>query len=359
VFTDSRRRVERIAFLINQRAGSTVAFAHHGSLSREVRQAVEHRLVSGDLPCVVATGSLELGIDIGWVDEVILAGSPAEAAMALQRVGRSGHGVGMVSRAQIMPFNGMDLVLAAALEGAIQEREIEATKTIENPLDILAQIILALCLEKKRHIDELYQILRGFFPFRTLPRSAYDGVVRMLTGYYAETRVRELRNRLYLDGETGELSADDGVLSLLYSSGGVIANRGYYSLRLQDGVKIGELDEEFVWERRVGDSFHFGTRSWRITTIGSESVEVAPLDRPADFTPFWKAEAMFRSPVLVRRVLELFDRFERSPKSIAEIDGLSPDAREALLDFIRNQRETQGSAPLPGMNHIPIEIIDD
>jgi ATP-dependent Lhr-like helicase len=374
VFTDSRRRAERIAFLINRRAEELgagqnapqqVAFAHHGSLSREVRRAVEQRLAEGRLPCVVATGSLELGIDIGSVDEVILAGSPGASATALQRIGRSGHGVGMVSRGRIIPFNGMDLVMAAALEGAVRDREIEETYPIENPLDVLAQIILALCVEKKRHTEELYQTLRGFYVFRTLPRSAYDGVIRMLTGYYAAARVRELKPRLYLDREEGtgadtprgELTATEGVLPLLYMSGGVITNRGYYSLRLPDGTKIGELDEEFVWERRLGDSFEFGTRSWSITAIGPEAVEAVPLDKPSDYAPFWKAEAVFRSPLLVRRVLELFDRFSDSNTVTAA--GLSESARENMRSFILNQQNAQGPVPLPGLNRFPIEIIED
>ncbi|MDR1249264.1 MAG: DEAD/DEAH box helicase, partial [Treponema sp.] len=237
VFTDSRQRAERIAFLINRQAGEAgaeqqIAYTHHGSLSKEMRQAVERRLAEGRLPCVVATGSLELGIDIGSVDEVILAGTPGSAATALQRLGRSGHGVGLTSRGRIIPFHGMDLVAAAALSSAIGEKEIEEIRAIENPLDVLAQIVLALCVEKKRHTDELYQTLRGFYVFRNLDRPSYDGVIRMLTGHYASARIRELKPRLFLDREPGtdalrgELSAADGTQSLLYLSGGVIANRG-------------------------------------------------------------------------------------------------------------------------------------
>ncbi|MDR2109683.1 MAG: DEAD/DEAH box helicase, partial [Spirochaetaceae bacterium] len=373
VFTDSRRRAERIAFLLNRRAGPGTAFVHHGSLAREVRRAVERRLAEGRLKCVVATGSLELGIDIGAVEEVILAGSPGAAAAALQRIGRSGHGVGMTSRGRLVPFNGPDLILAAALGGAIGDREIEETRPSTNPLDILAQIILALCAEKSRHIDELYQTLRTFYAFRTLARHPYDQVIRMLTGRYAlppdgenpgregiagTTRIRELKPRLYLDAASGELSAADTVLTLLYSSGGVIPSRGYYSLRLPDGTKIGELDEEFVWERRPGDSFDFGARSWRITAIGSEAVEAVPLEKPADHAPFWRAEAVYRSSLLSRRILELFDALAGRPGALDGL-GLSGPAGEQLLDFVRRQRRAQGHVPLPGMAFLPIEIVDD
>jgi ATP-dependent Lhr-like helicase len=365
IFTDSRRRSERIAFLLNQRAGETVAFAHHGSLSREIRRGVEQRLAEGRLPCVVATGSLELGIDIGAVDEVILAGSPGLASAALQRIGRSGHGVGMTSRGRIIPFHGMDLALAAALAGAVRDREIEDARSIENPLDILAQIILALCAEKKQHRDELYRTLRGFYIFRSLSRGSYDQVLGMLAGRYQNIRLRELKPRLYLDGETGELQAVDGVLTLLYTSGGVITNRGYYSLRMADGTKIGELDEEFVWERRLGDHFDFGSRPWRITGISSEAVEVVPLERAEEYTPFWKAEVQFRGSVLTGRILELFDLFReegRSPESLSallENRGLTGEAVRVLTEFIQKQRSVQGKVPLPGENHVPVEVIDD
>ncbi len=154
VFTESRRRAERLCYFINQEVAlqegvnGAVAFTHHGSLSKELRQSVEKRLAAGTLPCVVATASLELGIDIGSVDEVVLAGSPGSVSQALQRIGRSGHSVGMVSRGLLFPFHGMDLLLAAALKGAVEDRDIEEVRPIENPLDILAQMILALCIEK-------------------------------------------------------------------------------------------------------------------------------------------------------------------------------------------------------------------
>jgi ATP-dependent Lhr-like helicase len=366
VFTDSRRRAERISYLINERAGKTAAFAHHGSLSREVRRAVEIRLAEGRIPCVVATGSLELGIDIGSAAEVILAGSPSSSSGALQRIGRSGHGVGMVSRGRLIPFHGLDLIAAAALGEAVAEREIEESRGIENPLDVLAQIILALCTEKSWTADGLYQVIRGFYPFKTLPRSSYEAVLEMLAGRYGKERIRELKPRLYREGEGGGalLTAVPGTLLLLYSSGGVITNRGSYSLRLSDGTKIGELDEEFVWERRLGDSFDFGTRPWTIVSIGAEAVEVIPRGEGADYTPFWKGDAAFRSPVLARRIMEFFDLCKRRGPGALGTEGftqggLSPAAQKALGDFIRSQQRVQGRAPLPGPDSLPVEILDE
>jgi ATP-dependent Lhr-like helicase len=393
VFTDSRRRAERLSFLINEKAGSKLAHTHHGSLALEERRAVEKRLAAGHLPCVTATSSLELGIDIGSVAEVILAGSPQSAAAALQRIGRSGHGVGQVSKGTLIPFHGMELLLAAALAGAVAERDIEETFPIKNPLDVLSQIILSLCAERERNEDELFKTIRGFYPFRDLNRYSFDQVLLMLTGHYSENGgteftgiesientkpVRELKPRLYLDRETGILTAGKSVLYLLYGSGGVIPNRGLYSMRLENGVRIGELDEEFVWERRVGDEFDFGSRSWRIKAIGSEAVEVIPLDKPSYYTPFWKGDAVFRSPVLADRILGLLDRFneerapgEKAPVNIsssrparsqaaplfADIPGLSENARGELIAFLGSQRRDQGGLPLPGTGAILIEVI--
>jgi ATP-dependent Lhr-like helicase len=367
VFVDSRRRAERLCYFLNTEAAvlharnggrfeGPAAFTHHGSLSKELRRDVERRLAEGTLPCVVATASLELGIDIGSVDEVVLAGSPSSVSQALQRIGRSGHGVGKTSRGRLFPFHGMDLLLAAALKGAVEERDIEEIRPVENPLDILAQLILALCTEKTWNMEELYTRLRGFYVFRELARDSFNRTVRMLAGLGEKGRLRELKPRIWLDKLTETIGALDGSLLLLYASGGVIANRGLYSLRLADGVKIGELDEEFVWERRLGDCFDFGGRGWRIISIGAESVEVAPLNVPADFIPFWKAGAVFRSPKLSGRLLSILDQYNAAGE--AGISGLPEQSNTALTDFLDSQRAAQGGLPLPGSGLITVEIID-
>ncbi|MDR1306347.1 MAG: DEAD/DEAH box helicase [Treponema sp.] len=353
VFTDSRRRAERIAYLVNTAAGERLALCHHGSLSKEVRRDVEQSLVRALVPCVVATSSLELGLDIGAVDEVILAGAPSSCAQTLQRVGRAGHGAGRTSRGRLLPFHGLDLLLGAVMAEAVADREIERIRPVKNPLDILAQIVLALLTEKARDDGELYAEIRGFRVFRDLDRPSFDGVIAMLTGRL----FRELEPRLYRDTD-GKLYPSAGVLSLLYSSGGVIPGRGLYSMRLPDGTKIGELDEEFVWERRLGDSFDFGARPWTITAIGSEIVTVTPRTESADFTPFWKADVPFRSSELSLRILRFFGRLNNPGIPGTVFPGLSEEARRTLEDLLARQKEVQG-VPFGDGSHIPLEIIDD
>jgi hypothetical protein len=243
----------------------------------------------------------------------------------------------------------MDLLAAAALEGAVRDREIEELRPVKNPLDVLAQIILALCVEKRRNIDELYGLLRGFYVFRDLDRASCEGVIRMLAGQGRGGRLRDLKARLYLDGVTGEITAAGGSLLLLYSSGGVIANRGMYSLRLAgdggtQGTKIGELDEEFVWERRVGDCFDFGSRGWRIVSIGPEAVEAAPLEKPVNYIPFWKAGAVFRSPVLSKRIMALLDRYRAGEEGTFE-------SWPALKKFLDAQQRVHTSQHICSIQH--------
>ena len=379
VFTDSRRRAERMAFLLNEAAGPGTAWAHHGSLAREARLVVEERFKAGELKCVVATASLELGIDIGSVDEVILAGAPPEVSSALQRAGRSGHGVGHVSKASVYPFHGMDLLLAAAVVEGAEARDVEALRIPRAPLDILAQQVLALATERERHCDELFDVIRSYPPFERLARSLFDSTLDMLAGRYAvrgpgaASRIRELEPRVYFDRSTGMVRARDSARFLLLSSGGAIADRGHYSMRMAGSkTRIGELDEEFVYERKVGDAFSMGTQSWKIVDIGPEAVEVAPLGHGADFIPFWKAEGRFRSPVVTERLLGLLDRFSATGTAQGRGAGLDREAVEAILGseccfepeaarvaaaFVSAQEAAAGR--LPGRGAISIEAYSD
>ncbi|MCL2243566.1 MAG: DEAD/DEAH box helicase [Treponema sp.] len=369
VFVESRRRSEKLCYFLNNEAAvfharngnppgrdlkGAVAYPHHGSLAKELRRSVEQGLAEGRLPCVVATASLELGIDIGDIDEVVLAGSTGSVSQALQRIGRSGHSVGQTSKGRLFTFHGKDLLLAAALKGAVDERDIEEIYPIENPLDVLAQLILALCAEKTRKIEELYELIRKFYIFRSINYESFNRVLKMCAGQGQDSRLRDIKPRIWIDREEETAGALDGTLTLLYSSGGVIANRGLYSMRLADGTKIGELDEEFVWERSVGDCFDFGARGWRVVKIGSESVEVTPLDKRADFIPFWKADTQFRSKNLTERALSILDEFNRTGDINIHINR---EAGNSLIDFLDSQCRAQNSIPLPDNKNITVEIL--
>ncbi|HRY72510.1 MAG TPA: DEAD/DEAH box helicase [Spirochaetia bacterium] len=365
VFCDARRRAERLAFLLNEREGPGTAYAHHGSLSKEARRGVEERLKSGELKCVAATASLELGIDVGSVEEVILAGSPPEIAAALQRLGRSGHGVGEASRGVLYPFNGMDLLLAAAVAKGVEERAVEELRVPESPLDILAQVLLEMAAEGPWKIDALYEAVTCFRHFEGLSRASFDSVLEMLAGRYADSRVRELEPRLYLDRATGTARAREGVRALLYSSGGSIPDRGLYAMRLKgSGAKIGELDEEFVWERKAGDAFTLGSQSWRIVEIGAEAVTVAPLGRGADFMPFWKGQARYRSAEASDRLLATLERLGKAGEAegarlLAAERGFSEAAAAAASRFAAAQKAAQKGAVLPGPSSVALESYAD
>ncbi len=376
VFTDSRRRAERMAFLVNEAAGEGAAWAHHGSLSKEARRVVEERFKAGELGCVVATASLELGIDIGSVDEVLLAGTPPAIASALQRIGRSGHGVGEVSKGTLYPFHGMDLVMAAAAAKGVEERAVEATRPVSCPLDVLAQVLLELTLEPElalegpRTIDALYDIILSFPPFERLSRALFDSTLLMLAGKYSGSRLRELEPRIFIDAATGTVAAGKGARGLLSSSGGTIPDRGLFSLRIEGSkARIGELDEEFVWERKIGEVFTLGAQAWRITEIGSEAVFVVPAPPDPDIVPFWKGEARFRSPELSERALAVLDLLDAldidlGAKALAEGYGFSAAAAEACSRFVASQKEAgqgrgSGGPSLPLSRRLVLEAHEE
>jgi ATP-dependent Lhr-like helicase len=384
VFTDSRRRAERLAALLNELGGEGTAWAHHGSLSREVRHAVEERLRRGELPCVVATGTLELGIDIGSVEEVALAGTPSRTDQVLQRVGRAGHSVGRASTGVFYPFHGMDLLQAAAAVGTSLDGEVDTAMIPEAPLDILAQTLLSMVLFTERDIDGLYDEIRGFSPYTALSRTDFDRVIGLLAGRYRDTRLKELAPRVYLDSEKHTIRAREGAAMLIYSSGGSIPDRGYYAMRLAGsgpeggpesgggagtgrgagaGAKIGELDEEFVFERRVGNSFAFGSQAWKIVSIGDESVTVVPLDPEADFMPFWKADKAPRGQTISQRMLKLCALREADPGGFRGLltgtCGFSTEAADALVSWLDRQQRSQGGGRLPSPSSIALETYRD
>ncbi|MFO7780923.1 MAG: DEAD/DEAH box helicase, partial [Spirochaetia bacterium] len=307
-FTTNRRDAERIALLLNEHAGRRIAYAHHGSLSREVRGLVEEKMRSGELEAIVATSSLELGIDIGSIDEVIFAKTPFSVTSCLQMAGRAGHQVGATSRAHVYPLFGRDCLNAVVTARAAVERDIEPVAPVRKPLDVLAQVLLSMIAMEPHDLDELFDFIRGVDAYAELTREEFDAVIDLLAGKYRATRMRELEPRVTVDRITGVATARPGVARLLYHSGGTIPDRGYYELRrAENGTRIGELDEEFVWERRIGEAFVLGNQVWRIARITDRDVLVEPADTPQQALPFWRGDPVWRHVQLCERLLAFLE----------------------------------------------------
>jgi ATP-dependent Lhr-like helicase len=363
LFANSRRFTEKLARLINasEEGEERIAYSHHGSLSREVRHVVEKKLKSGELRAIVATSSLELGIDIGELDEVVLVQAPLSVSSALQRVGRAGHGVHEVSRARIYPLFKRDYLTCAVMAREVVNRDIEELHVPLAPLDVLAQIIISMTCMESWIPDTLYNFIRTFAPYHHLQRTQFDLVLQMLSGRYAETRIRELQPRLIVDPVNGSIRCREGSIRILYQAGGTIPDRGYFHLRVRDsGAKIGELDEEFVWERSIGDLFTFGTQHWRIVNIDHQNVEVVPVTGRAAMAPFWKADFGGRDFHLSERIalaLEGLDEQLRGDQALHTLVSdyhMNDASARILVEFLRDQRRATGTG-LPHRHRVVAE----
>ncbi len=349
VFTNSRRLSEKLTRLINDGAPRELAWSHHGSLARELRSAIEKRLKAGDLPALVATSSLELGIDIGALDQVLLVQAPRSLASAAQRVGRAGHAVGEVSRARFYPTHARDFLECAVAARAVLDGDIEPIRPVSAPLDLLAQWIVGMVAHERWRADDLYDFLRTSAPYHELPRRQFDLVVEMLAGRYADARIAELRPRVAFDRLDGTIAARPGAARLVAQSGGTIPDRGYFQLRIEDSnARLGELDEEFVWERSLGDTFLLGTQSWRIRRITSNEVFVAPARGGAVLAPFWRADARDRGAVFSERIGRLLERADSElehpgfESALAEEYALDAAAAAELARQLRAARAALG-----------------
>src|SRR5437899_976829 len=299
VFVNNRRLAERLALRLNELAEKEIARAHHGSIARGQRLEIEELLKAGEIPCLVATSSLELGIDMGAVDLVIQVESPKSVARGLQRIGRAGHELGAVSKGRIFPKFRADLLESAVVAKRMLEGGIEETVIPRNPLDVLAQQIVAVCADEEISVDELHELVRGAYNFSDLSRVQLENVLDMLAGRYPSDEFAELRPRIVWDRTAGVIRGRGGARQLAVTNAGTIPDRGLYGVHLVDGGgRVGELDEEMVYEARAGQTFMLGASTWRIEEITRDRVLVSPAPGVPGAIPFWKGEGPGRPYVL-------------------------------------------------------------
>ena len=361
LFTNNRALCEKLTLKINHGEEALMAYSHHGSLSREIREEVEGKLKSGELKAIVATNSLEMGIDIGALDEVVLVQSPPAVSSAVQRVGRAGHQVGEVSRATVFPTHARDFLEAGVLADAIERQDIEAINPIRCPLDVLAQIIVSMTGVETWNIDHLFAQLKTSYPYRNLSRRQFDLVLDMLAGRYAESRIRELQPRVSIDRLDQTVTARRGALQALYFSGGVIPDRGYFTLRHADSnARIGDLDEEFVWEAKIGQIFALGAQKWKIQKITHNDVIVQSADPKTSGIPFWKAEAFDRDFHFSALIGQFLERAENAlddpefPNLLKERYRMENGPADELIAFLVSQKGRTGVS-LPHRHHLLVE----
>jgi len=326
--------------------------AYHGSMSRQARENMESELKEGNIRALVATSSLELGIDIGSIDLVIQLQSPRGIARGLQRIGRSGHLVTATSKGRIFPTHREDLVESAVVARGIADHEVEQTLIPENCLDVLAQQLVAIVSVEERDIDSLYDLVRQSYCYRDLTRALFDGVIRMIAGRYSEGTFRELRGSVSWDRGGGILRALPGSGRLALTSGGTIADRGYYGVYLRDGkTKVGEVDEEFVYETRSGDTFILGSSVWRVEEIDANRLTVSPAPGQPARMPFWRGEGIGRGYELGLTVGRFRRWMEESidlPDCLARLrSGYPIDSHSAwnIREYFRKQRDATGVIP--------------
>ena len=356
VFVNNRRGAERLAVRLNELAeednpstepAAAIARAHHGSLAREERLVVEDLLKSGELPCLVATSSLELGIDMGAVDLVIQVESPKSVTAGLQRIGRAGHGVGEVSRGRIFPKFRADLLECAVVVKRMRDGDIEATVVPRNPLDVLAQQIVAMTATGDEwKVPELHEVVRRAYPFAELSRELLDSVLDMLDGRYPSEEFAELRPRIVWDRVEDTVRSRKGALQLAVTNAGTIPDRGLYGVHLPDGRRVGELDEEMVYEARPGQTFLLGASTWRIEEITRDRVIVTPAPGAPGAVPFWRGDGVGRSKEL-GEAIGAFAResVERDPAELAAEYDLDERAAKNLSSFLREQRDATRVVP--------------
>ncbi|MGI8843967.1 MAG: DEAD/DEAH box helicase, partial [Gemmatimonadaceae bacterium] len=351
VFVNNRAQAERLAARLNAEVEEELAQPYHGSLSRERREVLEASLKAGTLRVLMATSALELGIDIGSVDLVVQVQSPKRTSAALQRIGRAGHQLAATSRGVLVPTYRDDVVEIVAIAGGMLDGDVESTVVPQNALDVLAQIVVATAAMEDRTSADLFALVRRAYPFHRLTRGAFEAVLVMLTGGGGELGA-DLEPRISWDRLTDRISAPRRSRMLAVTSGGTIPDRGTYAVFLPDRTRLGELDEEFVHESRVGDVFQLGSSTWRILLIEHDRVTVRPAPGAPARMPFWRGEFMARSPELGRRVGAI-RRLAGDPDPAAETalaamgerQGWDDETGRVLREYVAEQRAATGTVP--------------
>ncbi|HEV7772137.1 MAG TPA: DEAD/DEAH box helicase [Conexibacter sp.] len=384
LFVNNRRSAERIALRLNELANEPrdeaaaadegdgaagesgppveIARAHHGSLAREERLVVEELLKAGEIPCIVATSSLELGIDMGAVDLVLQVESPKSVAAGLQRIGRAGHNVGDTSKGRIFPKFRADLLECAVVARRMRDGAIEPTVVPRNPLDVLAQQIVAIAAattdDEPINVDDLHALVTRTYTYAELSRTQLENVLDMLDGRYPSSEFAELRPRIVWDRVAGTIRPRRGARALAVTNAGTIPDRGLFMVTLPDGRRVGELDEEMVYEARPGQTFLLGASSWRIEEIGRDRVVVTPAPGAPGAIPFWKGDSVGR-PKELGEAIGRFSRWavDQSAETLAADYDLDDLAARNLLDFLREQQ--QATRVIPSDKTIVIERFRD
>ncbi|QDU62854.1 ATP-dependent RNA helicase RhlE [Planctomycetes bacterium Pan216] len=354
IFVNSRRLAERLANAINELAEKELALAHHGSIAKETRLHIEDRLKRGTLPAIVATSSLELGIDMGAVDLVIQIEAPPSIASGIQRIGRSGHHVDATSVGVVFPKYRGDLLACAAAAEKMLEGEVEETYFPRNPLDVLAQQIVAMVALGARSVGELYATARQAAPFHELSMSIFEGVLDLLSGRYPSDEFAGLRPRVTWDRLAGMVAPRKGTQRTAILNAGTIPDRGLYGVYLIDdgggSNRVGELDEEMVFETRPGEIFLLGASSWRVLEITHDRVLVAPAPGEPGKMPFWRGDGLGRTRelgvamgVLARELLKL--PREKALDLLVEEHALDRRAATNLVQYLRDQVDATEEVP--------------
>jgi ATP-dependent helicase Lhr and Lhr-like helicase len=365
IFVNSRRLSERISGAINELAGEVLVRAHHGSVAVAQRKEIEDKLKLGNLRGLVATSSLELGIDMGAIDLVVQIESPSSVASGMQRVGRASHHVGATSKALIFPKYRGDLVACAAITRAMYEGRVESVRYPRNPLDVLAQQIVAMVAMDPWDATQLFNVIRSAAPYAAITRPVFESVLDLLSGRYPSDEFTELRPRLTWDRVGNQLTSRQGARGIAVVNGGTIPDRGLYGVFLAGatkGARVGELDEEMVFESRTGDTIILGASTWRIENISHDRVLVSPAPGEPGKMPFWHGDTAGRPAEFGEQIGKMTRELLELPRPVAftkltEQHSLDSNAAENLLQYLEEQK--LATEKIPSDEDIVIEVCRD